>query len=159
IFGDLGGKTVLLLGTGDTAVLVAEHLMDQGVARLLVAGEKHLDRAQKLAARFGGTAMTLAEAQARLDEADVAIVATAASAHVITRDHVAGALHHRKSQPMFLVDLSVPRNVDPAVAGLPNAYLYNLDDLKTAADENLRRREAWIAPGRAIVDDGVAQTK
>jgi glutamyl-tRNA reductase len=159
IFGELTGRTVLLLGTGETAVIVAEHLMEDGSPRLLVAGEKHLDRAEALAARFGGEALRLSDAHARLDEADVVIVATASTGYVVNRDQVTAALHRRKARPMFLVDLSVPRNIDPDVANLANAYLYNLDDLKAAAGENLKRREAWIAPGRAIVAEGVSQTK
>lgn len=159
IFGELAGKTVLLLGTGETAVLVAEQLVDAGAPRLLVAGEKHLDRAQALAKQYRGEALALATARDRLEEADVIIVATAATSHVIDAADVAEALRRRKSRPMFLVDLSVPRNIDPAVAELGNAYLYNLDDLKAAANENLKRRQAWIAPGRAIVAEGVAQTR
>ncbi|MEK7767619.1 MAG: glutamyl-tRNA reductase, partial [bacterium] len=141
-----------------TAVLVAESLMDGGAPRLLVAGERHLERAKALAARYEGEALGLDDARERLAEADVVIVATASARYVIERDHVGRALRARKSSPQFLIDLSVPRNVDPAVASLENAYLYNLDDLKAAANENVKRREQWLGPARAIVAEAVAGT-
>ncbi len=157
IFGGLADRPVLLLGTGETSVLVAENLMEGGAPRLLVAGERRLDRAQALAAKYRGEAVRLGEAQTRLAEVDIVIVATAAAEYVIRREDVAQALHIRKSRPMFLIDLAVPRNIDPAVAELANAYLYNLDDLQAVADENLKRRERWVAPAREIVAETVAQ--
>ncbi len=159
IFGEMKEHPVLLLGTGETSVLVAQALMGSGAPRLIVAGEKHFGRAQSLAAEYGGEAMKLSQAQERLAEVDIVIVATASSGYVIKREHVAEALGRRKSRPMFLMDLSVPRNIDPAVAGLVDAYLYNLDDLRTVADENIKRREEWVAPAREIVADEVGRAE
>lgn len=168
IFGDLAGRTVLLLGTGETSELVAEALVEGGARasasdatpsapRLLVAGERHLDRAQALARRLGGEALDLDAARARLEECDIAIVATAAKEWVLRREHVAAALQRRRSRPVFLVDLSVPRNVDPAAADLPNAYLYNVDDLKAVADENRKRRGEWVEPATRIAESAAGE--
>lgn len=157
IFGGLADKTVLLLGTGETAVLVAENLVDSGAPRLLVASVKSHERAVDLAGRYRGEAVRLADAPGRLADVDIVIAATGGDEPVIRAAQVAGALHARRSRPLFLVDLGLPRNIEAGVADLPNAYLYNLDDLKALADENLKRREAWVAPARAIVAEAVDQ--
>lgn len=159
IFGGLAGHPVMLLGTGETSVLVAKSLMESGAPRLLVAAEHHFGRAQALAAKYGGEALRLTDAQRRLAEVDIVVVATASADYVIRRQHVADALRQRKSRPVFLVDLSVPRNVEPGIAELADAYLYNLDDLKTVADENLRRRESWLGAAREIVREEVKGTE
>lgn len=151
IFGELKDGTVLLLGTGETAELVAESLMGGGSPKLLVAAGRRLERASALAQRFGAEALELDAALARLAEADVVIGALAAKEPVVLADVVKLAVRSRKGRPIFLLDLGVPRNIDPGVGDLSDAYLYNMDDLKAVADENLKRRAAWLEPAAAIV--------
>ncbi len=158
IFGELKDGTVMLLGTGETAELVAESLVDGGAPRLLVAAGRRIERAGALVERFGGEALALEAALDRLAEADVVIAALAAKEPVVGAAAVEAALKHRKGRPMFFVDLGVPRNIAPRIADLPDAYLYNLDDLKAVADENLKRRAAWLDPAERIVAAEVEET-
>ncbi len=158
IFGELKDGTVMLLGTGETAELVAESLVDGGAPRLLVAAGRRIERASDLVQRFGGTALALDDAIARLPEADVVIAALAAKEPVVRAADVEAALKSRRGRPMFFVDLGVPRNIEPATADLADAYLYNLDDLKAVADLNRKRRAAWLEPAARIVAEEADQT-
>jgi len=158
IFGELAGHSVLLVGTGETAELVAESLVGGGARgsgqnhHLLVASERHPERARALAQRWGGEALGLAGIPSALPGIDIVIAATAVQEPIIRAGDVREAMRLRHSRPLFLVDLGVPRNIEAGAADLEDVYLYDLDDLKTVADENVRRREAWIAPARRIVD-------
>ncbi len=151
IHGDLRDCTALLVGAGDTIELAAHHLIRQRLGRLLIAN-RTLERAQSLASRFGGYAMPLAGLPRHLAEADIVISSTAARLPILGRATVAAALTARRRRPMFLVDLAVPRDIDPAVATLEDAYLYTIDDLQSVITENLRSRQAAAFEAEEIID-------
>lgn len=144
VFADLGDACVLLIGAGETIELVARHLTESKARRLIVAN-RTLDNAQVLATRFGGYAIALTDLPRHLAEADIVISSTASREPVLLREQVAAAIAARRRKPMFLVDIAVPRDIDPAVADLEDVYLYTIDDLRGIIDDNLRsRREAAI---------------
>lgn len=151
VFAELDQATVMLVGAGETIELAARHLVDARARRLLVAN-RTLDHAQALASRFGGYALPLAELPRHLAEADVVISATASRTPVLLESTVREALRQRRHRPMFMLDLAVPRDVEPSVAKLDDVYLYTVDDLEQAIEENRRsRREAAIA-AETIID-------
>lgn len=143
IFGELEGLQVLLLGAGEMGELTAEHLAKQKVRQIFVANKTY-DRAVELARRFGGDAVQFDGFEERLEACDIVIASTAAPHFVIAPEQVERALEARKLPNLFLIDLAVPRNIDPAIAQIDGAYLYNIDDLQSVADANLdlRRRKA-----------------
>ncbi|MBS1223720.1 MAG: glutamyl-tRNA reductase [Proteobacteria bacterium] len=154
IFGDLPQRAALLIGAGDTIELVARHLYDNGVGRLIVAN-RTLERAHALVAPFDGYAIGLDEIPAHLGEADIVIAATASPGLMLDAALVQFCLKQRRRRPMFMVDLAVPRDIDPAVADLDDVYLYTVDDLKDIIQENLRSREAAAAQAEEIIDNQV----
>ena len=143
IFDDLSSRTALLVGAGEMGELAAQHLKQEGVTRLWVAN-RSLERAAALAERLGGQPRGLSELPELLAQADIVITSTGAHGYLVTKDLVARALRARKYRPLFLIDISVPRNVEPSVNELENVYVYDVDDLNGIADENraLRAREA-----------------
>jgi glutamyl-tRNA reductase len=133
---------VLLVGAGETIELVARHLAQSRVKRLLVAN-RTLAHAQDLASRHGGVALPLDEIERHLGEVDIVFSATASREPVLSRAQVAAALAQRKHRPMLLLDLAVPRDIEAGVATLPDVFLYTIDDLERAIEDNRRnRREA-----------------
>ena len=141
-FAALDQATVMLVGAGDTIELAARHLAEHRVRRLLVAN-RTLSHAQALAERHQGYALSLSQLDAHLAEADVVISATAAREPVLRRTQVEAALRQRRHRPMFLLDLAVPRDIEPAVGELGDVFLYTVDDLEQVIEENRRsRREA-----------------
>jgi glutamyl-tRNA reductase len=150
IFGDLRGLRVLLLGTGEIGELTAEHLHGQDVKQVFVANRSY-ERAVELAARFGGTAVNFDEIDEHLLRCDIVIASTAAPHFIIERHHAARAIDARRNRNLFLIDLSVPRNIDPAVAEIDGAYLYNVDDLQQVADANFERRQVKAIDAEQIV--------
>jgi glutamyl-tRNA reductase len=155
-FAKLDEATVLLVGAGETIELAARHLAEAKVKRLLVAN-RTLAHAQALAAQFGGYALALADLPRHLAEADVVISATAAREPVVDAAMVRAALAQRRHRPMFLLDLAVPRDIDPAVAGLRDAFLYTVDDLEQVIEENRRSRREAAGEAEAIIDLQVGQ--
>lgn len=155
-FAKLDEATVLLVGAGETIELAARHLAEAKVKRLLVAN-RTLAHAQTLAAQFGGYALALADLPRHLAEADVVISATAAREPVVDAAMVRAALAQRRHRPMFLLDLAVPRDIDPAVAGLRDAFLYTVDDLEQVIEENRRSRREAAGEAEAIIDLQVGQ--
>ncbi|HLJ75472.1 MAG TPA: glutamyl-tRNA reductase [Thermoanaerobaculia bacterium] len=143
IFGELKGLQALLLGAGEMGELTAEHLNGFGLKQIFVANRSH-ERAQQLAARFNGQAIYFEGIDPYLTSCDIVIASTAAPHYVIEPAHVERALAARKNRTLFLIDLSVPRNISPDVAKVDGAYLYNIDDLQQVADSNreLRREKA-----------------
>ena len=155
-FARLEESTVLLVGAGETIELAARHLSEGRVKRMLVAN-RTLAHAQELASRHGGVALPLSELDRHLAEADVVLSATASREPVIGRAQVAAALARRRHRPMLLLDLAVPRDIDPAVAGLEDAFLHTIDDLERAIEDNRRSRREAAAEAEAIVDLQVAR--
>lgn len=139
IFQDLAEKTVLLVGAGEMGKLAARHLISAGVRRVLIAN-RHYDRALDVAKRLKALPVPFAAVREEMAGADIVVCATAADSFVIGPDDVRRALHARKNRPMFLIDIADPRNIDPAVGALDNAYLYNIDDLQGHADLNIEQR-------------------
>jgi glutamyl-tRNA reductase len=148
--GNLFGRSVLLVGAGEMAQLAARELHACGAAELLVANRSET-HGEALAAKIGGLAVGLAGLPALLERADVVICSTGAQHPVVTRELVARALKARRYRPLFLIDLALPRNVDPAVNELENAYVYDLDDLERVAAQNRRLREQEQQRAEAIV--------
>jgi len=155
IFGDLAGKTAVLVGAGEMGELALEHLKGQGAGRLIVAN-RTLERGLELARRFGGEAVSLDELEDQLLAADVLISSTGAGGYLLTRDQVKAVMRRRRQRPLFLIDIAVPRDLDPAINELDNVYLYNIDDLKEVVDRNIeeRRREAARAE-RLVAQEAV----
>jgi glutamyl-tRNA reductase len=150
IFGDLGGLRVLLLGAGEIGELTAEHLNGFGLKQIFVANRSH-DRAQQLASRFNGEAIYFESIEAYLDSCDIVIASSAAPHYVIDPEQIERALAARKQRTLFLIDLSVPRTINPAVAQLEGAYLYNIDDLQHVADSNRELRQQKAEEAEVIV--------
>ena len=150
IFGDLRGLHVLLLGAGEMGELTAEHLHQQHVRQVFVANRSH-DRARELAERFDGAAVHFDAVEEHLAKCDIVIASTAAPHYLIEPHHVGRALEARRNRNLFLIDLSVPRNINPAVAEIDGAYLYNVDDLQQVADANLELRQKKAVAAEAIV--------
>ena len=151
VFTELDRATVLLIGAGDTIELAARHLAEQGTQRLLVAN-RTLAHAQTLATRFGGYALPLTELARHLPEADIVFTATASPTPVVTVDMVKQALKARRHRPMLMLDLAVPRDIDPATAKLDDVFLYSVDDLDQVIEENRRTRREAAAEAEAIIE-------
>jgi glutamyl-tRNA reductase len=150
IFGDLRGLQVLLLGAGEMGELTAEHLHAQRVRQVFVANRSY-DRAVELATRFEGEAVQFDHIDEHLTRCDIVIASTAAPHHLVEPHHVLRALEVRRKRNLFLIDLSVPRNINPDVASIDGAYLYNVDDLQQVADANLDKRQQKATDAELIV--------
>lgn len=151
IFTDLGQQTALLIGAGETIELVARHLLDKGVKKLIVAN-RTLQRAQSLAEEFGAEAILLADIPDYLPRADIVISSTASQLPILGKGAVETALKQRRHSPMFMVDIAVPRDIEPQVAKLDDVYLYTVDDLRGVIDEGKRLREKAAEAADLIVD-------
>jgi glutamyl-tRNA reductase len=152
LLGDLRERSVLLLGAGEMSELAARELRAQGARELLVAN-RTASRAQQLAGEVGGMAVALSELPLLLERADVVICSTGSEQHLITRELVAQAIKARRFRPLFLVDLSLPRNVEPSANALEGVYVYDLDDLERVAAQNRTLREAQIGRAEAIIEE------
>jgi len=139
VFESLEGRAILVLGAGKMSELTAKHLVANGVKRVLVAN-RTFERAQELADKFGGEAIPYEDLFDRMSEADIVISSTAATQYVVTKDKVAAARKGRKGSPLFLIDIAVPRDIDPAVNDLADVYLYDIDDLNGVVSQNLEER-------------------
>ena len=154
IFGSLAGKNVLLLGAGEMGEAAARHLKASGADTLQVAN-RTLARAQELAAKLKGRAVSFDNLEQALIDADVVITSTASQGFILDKPTVAAALERRRDAPVFLIDIAVPRNVAPDVNELEDAYLYDVDDLQSVAADNLRDREEVARDARAILESEV----
>ena len=154
IFADLPKRTALLIGAGDTVELVTRHLHENGIGRLVVAN-RTLERAHALVTPFDGFAIALEEIPAHLAEADIVISATASPGLMLEAAMMRQCLKQRRHRPMFMVDLAVPRDIDPAAADLEDVYLYTVDDLKSIIQDNLRSRQTAAAQAEEIIDNQV----
>lgn len=150
IFAELPQSRVLLVGAGDTAELVAQHLTEHGVQQLMVAN-RTLERAQVVANRFQGQAHTLGELPELLPQADIVISSTASPLPIVGKGLIEKALKERKRRPILLIDLAVPRDIEEQVNELDGAYLYTVDDLQGIITENLRNREEAAEEAKVII--------
>jgi len=142
IFSDLSAQTALLVGAGETIELAARHLHQHRIGRILVAN-RTVERAHSLAARFDGFAIALTEVANHLPRADILITSTASPLPILGKGAVERALRQRKHRPIFMVDIAVPRDIEPEVGELDDIYLYTVDDLRDLVAEGMRsRREA-----------------
>jgi glutamyl-tRNA reductase len=156
IFGGLQGKTVLLVGAGEMSELAARHLINYGAAQILIANRTHV-RAQQMAEEFHGRAVLLDEIEETLRDVDIVISSTGAPGYVITAGMVAAALHRRKNRLLFLIDIAVPRDIDPAAGAIENVFLYNVDNLQDIVDENVRGRMQEAQKAEIIINEEVSR--
>ncbi|MBK8188334.1 MAG: glutamyl-tRNA reductase [Cellvibrio sp.] len=154
IFSNLKDDTALLIGAGETISLVARHLAEHGIKKILVAN-RTLDRAQRLAAEFNGEAFLLADIPEQLHRADIVISSTASQLPLLGKGAVESALKKRKHKPMFMLDIAVPRDIESQVAELDDVYLYTVDDLHAVIDENKKSRVLAADQAQLIIDQGV----
>jgi glutamyl-tRNA reductase len=155
IFGDLEARTVVLVGAGEMVQLCGRYLRDHAIANLLILNRSRA-KAEELAQELDATAMTLDRLGDALPRADILISSTASPQPVIRKADVKTALRQRRHRPMFLVDIAVPRDIEPEVARLKDVYLYTIDDLQQVVDENLQQRSEAAAAARSDVEEAVA---
>lgn len=151
IFGDLSRETVLLIGAGETIELAAKHLYDSGLHRMIVANRTP-ERAQNLAQQYSAYTITLEEIPRHLDEADIVISSTASPGPLLHKDMMETALLQRRHKPVFILDIAVPRDVEPEVGELEDVYLYTVDDLKSIIDDNIKTRREAVRQAEQIID-------
>ena len=154
LFEDLGKVHVLFVGAGEMIELAATHFAARNPRSITVAN-RTLERGEKLASHFGADVMRLADLPERLHEFDVVISSTASTLPIIGLGAVERALRARKHRPMFMVDLAVPRDIEPEVRDLEDVYLYTVDDLATVVQTGQANRQAAVAQAEAIIDAGV----
>ncbi|MBI3562139.1 MAG: glutamyl-tRNA reductase [Gammaproteobacteria bacterium] len=150
IFTDLSEHTVLLIGAGETIDLVARHLVESKAKKLIVAN-RTIERASELARKFNATAIALGDIPERLVEADIIISSTASPLPILGKGAVESALKQRKHRPLFMVDLAVPRDIEPEVAQLRDVYLYSVDDLHEVIEANRKSRQAAALQAEEII--------
>ncbi len=154
IFKELTGRSVLLLGAGDMAELAARHLISNGVRDITVANRTYSAGCQ-LAEGMNGRAVKFEEFIDEMTGADIVICSTGAPEYVLTHKQMKGVMKARKQKPVFLIDISVPRNIDPEINHLENVYLYDVDDLQGVADAGLEERRKEADKGEAIVSEEI----
>ncbi|MBI1939970.1 MAG: glutamyl-tRNA reductase [Acidobacteria bacterium] len=154
IFGNLNGKTIFVIGAGKMSELAAKHLLRSGATTIFVANRTY-GRAVELAQAFHGTAIRYEELFDQIEKADIVISSTGAPHFVIEKAQAEKLLAARKNRPMFFVDIAVPRDIDPAVNELDNAFVYDIDDLEQVVDANKKQREREAVWAEEIVQQEV----
>lgn len=154
IFSNLANTSALLVGAGETIELVARHLIDAGVNRIVIAN-RTLGRARELAQKFSAEAVLLSEIPEQLEQADIVITSTASQLPILGKGAVEVALKQRKHRPMLMVDIAVPRDIEAQVGDLRDVYLYSVDDLRDIVDRNIRGRENEARKADLIIAEGV----
>lgn len=154
IFGSLKGRRVMLIGAGKMSELAARHLNRSGVQQILVTNRTPA-RAAEVAEMVNGSIVEYSQYRTRLKEVDIVITSSGAPGYLLTKDDLKPILSARKNKPMFLIDIAVPRNIDPAVNELDNVFVYDIDDLQQAVAENLKARQSEAAEADKIVAEEV----
>ena len=154
IFGSLEGKNVLLMGAGEMAELAVEHLIRNRIKQLVVAN-RTFERGVELAKKFNGTPIRFEEIADSLKTADVVIGSTGAKYPVLFADQVKKIMRNRKNRPIFFIDIAVPRDIDPDINRINNAYVYDIDDLKNIIQENLEDRKREAQKAERIIEESV----
>jgi glutamyl-tRNA reductase len=156
IFDRLDNKGVMIIGAGEMCELAARHFVSNGVTKVLVTN-RTLERAEKLAAEFNGRAVPFEYFVEHLAEVDIVLTSTGAPNFILGQRQMEEVLKRRKNRPMFLIDIAVPRDVDPKVNDLDNAYLYDVDDLQEVVQANLKERQKEAGKAEAIVEQEIGQ--
>src|SRR5690554_68614 len=156
IFADMSKNKALLIGAGKTIELVARHLAEAGVKNFIVAN-RTLERAQALAESRGGEGILLSEIPDYLADVDIIISSTASPLPILGKGAVERSLKKRKHRPFFMVDIAVPRDIEPEVASLADVYLYTVDDLRQVIEENIRTREGAAREAENLIANGVQE--
>ena len=156
VLGDLSRLTVLVVGAGEAGQLAANNLSGSGIDRMLVTS-RNAERTALLAQALDGRAIPFEERGRAMANADIVISSTAATEFVIDRTMVETAMARRPARALILIDIAVPRDIEPAAANVPGVHLYDIDHVQAVADDNLRMRQQEIEPAEAIVDAGVAR--
>lgn len=151
IFGDLEGRTVLILGAGEMAELALRHLVDDGVRSILVANRSH-ERAVALAQQFHGRAVTFDTFRQEMLEADIVISSTSAPHLILKKEDLQAIILERRHRPIFLIDIANPRDIDPGCNEVDNVYLYNIDDLQSVVSTNLKERQREAERAEVIIE-------
>jgi len=156
IFGSLTGKKILLIGAGEMAELTGMHLISNGAEEIIVAN-RSMPQAIALAEKFHGEAVSLDALEEKLIEVDIVISSTGAPAYIVTADLIRKIHHQRKNRLLFLIDIAVPRDIDPVASLLENVYLYNIDNLQDIVDENMNVRKKEAIKAEMIVEEEITR--
>jgi glutamyl-tRNA reductase len=156
VYSDLSARTALLVGAGEMNALVARHFASAGVQRMVIANRTRA-RAEALAAELKAHAVGLDELDTELVQADIVIACTASAVPLIGKRAAESAIRARRRRPIFMVDLGVPRDIDPAIADLEDVYLFSIDDLQQLVEENRQQREVAAGGARLVIDEEVAR--
>ncbi|MBT5876087.1 MAG: glutamyl-tRNA reductase [Candidatus Latescibacteria bacterium] len=154
IFKDLSQHTAMLIGAGETGELTARYLADHGIRSIVVAN-RTVERAVEVANRFNGAGVHIDEGLQMMKDTDIVISSTGADHHILRREDLAEIMRARRNKPIFLIDIAVPRDIDPHVRSVYNVFLYDIDDLQTVADENTDRRKKEAQEAEQIVEGEV----
>jgi glutamyl-tRNA reductase len=154
IFGSLEGKRVMLVGAGKMSELAARHLRRVGACQIYVTNRTR-ERAEQMARLFDGTLIDYSAFQAALPEADIVITSSAAPHYILRREDMKRVIEARRNRPVFLIDIAVPRNIEPSVNELDNVFLYDIDDLHSVVQRNLQNRQAEAEQAERIIDEEV----
>jgi glutamyl-tRNA reductase len=154
IFSDLSTKNVMLLGAGEMAELAVENLISNNVGKLIVAN-RTFENAMKLAKKFNGEVVKFEEKETALQGVDIIISSTGATEYVLTADHVKEVMRQRNQEPFFFIDIAVPRDIDPAINNISNAYLYDIDDLKNVVESNIQQRKKETIKAERYIEEAV----
>ena len=155
IFGDLKGRTVLVVGAGEMGKLTAIHMKSQGVHQVTIVSRTMAHAARTAEAIGGASAAPWEELDTLMGNADIVITATGAVSPILTKAHIESVMRPRRNRPLFLIDIAMPRDVEPAAGEIEQVFLYNIDDLQATVRENLARRASEVARAEAIVGEEV----
>ena len=155
IFGSLADKKILLVGAGEMAELTGTHLIGNGAEEITVANRSSV-QGTALAEKFHGKAISLDDLDAALCDADIVISSTGAASFIITQESIRQSMRKRKNRLLFLIDIAVPRDIEPAADSIENVYLYNIDNLQDIVDENIKGRKKEALKAEAIVEEEVS---
>jgi glutamyl-tRNA reductase len=156
IFDRIDDKGVMIIGAGEMCELAAKHFVSNGISKVLVTN-RTFERAEKLAAEFAGRAVPFDSFVDHLAEVDIVMTSTGAPNFILGKRQMEEVLKRRKNRPMFLIDIAVPRDIDPKVNKLDNAYLYDVDDLQGVVQANLKERQKEAGKAEAIVEQEIGQ--
>jgi len=154
IFGSLDGKKIVLIGAGEMAELTGTHLIGNGAEEITVANRSEA-QGIALAEKFHGRAILLDDLDAALIDADIVISSTGAAKHIVTEESIRQSMRKRKNRLLFLIDIAVPRDIEPSAESIENVYLYNIDNLQDIVDENMKGRKKEALKAEAIVEEEV----